>query len=218
MYTTKSVHYTCMYNAETNCTPIVQYHANIFHAHVTHIYMYIVYRGITYMYVCTVLSRVSTHERSKFMGEKLGGGGGTYTENLSTTDTLGPIKCVLISEMSSFQGANSTYKYEVGTWSSVLIREVSLIQRCPLRGVPLYTQTIGSSTMGCGRLLRTLQYMHSTLPYQAVHFLLDHSEEGGSPWVSGVNYRKVEEVGLDLGTEQHLPEDLCCSAVQGNNV
>ncbi len=28
--------------------------------------------------------------------------------------------------------------YEVGTWSSVLIREVSLIQGCPLRGVPLH--------------------------------------------------------------------------------
>ena len=36
------------------------------------------------------------------------------------------------------QGANNTYLYEVGTWSSVLIREVSLFQGCPLRGVPLY--------------------------------------------------------------------------------
>ncbi len=42
--------------------------------------------------------------------------------NLSNTDTLRPIKCVLIREVSSFQGANNTYLYEVG---SVLIREVS---------------------------------------------------------------------------------------------
>ncbi len=58
--------------------------------------------------------------------------------NLSNTDTLGPIKCVLIREMSSFQGVNNTHLYEFGTWSSILIREVSLIQGCPLREVPLY--------------------------------------------------------------------------------
>ncbi len=52
-------------------------------------------------------------------------------------DTLGPLKCVLIREVSSFQGANNTYLYEVGTWSSVMIREVSLIQGCPLGGFPL---------------------------------------------------------------------------------
>ncbi len=39
--------------------------------------------------------------------------------NLSDTDTLG------IGEVSSFQGENITYLYEVGTWSSVLIRDVS---------------------------------------------------------------------------------------------
>ncbi len=33
--------------------------------------------------------------------------------NLSNTDPLGPIKCVLIREVSSFQGANNLY--EVGT-------------------------------------------------------------------------------------------------------
>ncbi len=55
--------------------------------------------------------------------------------NLSNTDTLEPIKCVLIREVSSFQG--NTYLYEVGTWSSVLNREVSSFQGCPLRGVPL---------------------------------------------------------------------------------
>ncbi len=76
--------------------------------------------------------------------------------NLSNTDTLGPIKCVLIREVSSFQGANNIYEvgtwssvlirevssfqganniYEVGTWSSVLIREVTLILGCPLRGL-----------------------------------------------------------------------------------
>ncbi len=42
-------------------------------------------------------------------------------------------------EVSSFQWVNNTYLYEVGTWSSVLIREVSLIQGYPLRGGPLYT-------------------------------------------------------------------------------
>ena len=57
--------------------------------------------------------------------------------NPLNTDTLGPLKCVLVREVSSFQGANITYLYRVGTWSSVLIREVSAFQRCPLRGVPL---------------------------------------------------------------------------------
>ncbi len=49
----------------------------------------------------------------------------------------GPIQCVLIREVSSFQGENNTciYLYEVRTWSSVLSREVSLINS----GVPLYT-------------------------------------------------------------------------------
>ncbi len=51
-----------------------------------------------------------------------------------------PTKCVPIREGSSFQGANTTYLLEVGTSSSILIREVSLIQGCPLRGVPLYMQ------------------------------------------------------------------------------
>ncbi len=37
---------------------------------------------------------------------------------LSNTDTLGPLNCILIKEVSSFQGANSTYLYKVGTWSS----------------------------------------------------------------------------------------------------
>ncbi len=31
--------------------------------------------------------------------------------NLSYTDTLGLLKCVLINEVSSFQGANITYIY-----------------------------------------------------------------------------------------------------------
>ena len=49
----------------------------------------------------------------------------------SNTDTLGPLKCVLIRGVSSFQGANNTYLYEVGTWSSVLNKEVSSFQGCP---------------------------------------------------------------------------------------
>ncbi len=46
---------------------------------------------------------------------------------------LGP----LIREVSSYQGVNNTYIYEVGTWSSVLIREMSLIQGCPIRGASI---------------------------------------------------------------------------------
>ena len=45
--------------------------------------------------------------------------------NPSNRDTIGPLKCVLIREVSSFQGKNNTYLYIVGTWSSVLIKEVS---------------------------------------------------------------------------------------------
>jgi len=47
-------------------------------------------------------------------------------------------KMVLIREVSSFQGANNAYLYGVGTWSSVLIREVFSFPGFPLRGVPLY--------------------------------------------------------------------------------
>ena len=60
----------------------------------------------------------------------------------SNMDTLGPLKCVLIRGVSSFQGANNAYLYEVRTGSSVLIREVSSFQGCPLRGVPLYSQLV----------------------------------------------------------------------------
>ena len=56
---------------------------------------------------------------------------------LSNMDTRGTKICVLISEVSLFQGENM-YLYKVGTWSSVLINQVSLFQRCPLREVPLY--------------------------------------------------------------------------------
>jgi len=52
----------------------------------------------------------------------------------SNTDTLGSLKCALIRGVSSFQGANNTYLYEVGIWSSVLIREVSSFQVSFKRG------------------------------------------------------------------------------------
>ncbi len=67
--------------------------------------------------------------------------------NLSNMDTPGPINYLLIREVSSFQEANIAYLYEVGTWSSVLIREVSLIQGCPSRGVPVFSpgDSIGGS-------------------------------------------------------------------------
>ncbi len=48
--------------------------------------------------------------------------------NLSNTDTLGPIKYVLIRKVSSFQGTNNIHSYEVGTWSSVLCPDLG---RCP---------------------------------------------------------------------------------------
>ncbi len=44
---------------------------------------------------------------------------GSFRGTVEPLDTLGLIKCVLIREVSSFQGANNT-------WSSILIREVSL--------------------------------------------------------------------------------------------
>ncbi len=50
--------------------------------------------------------------------------------NLSNTNVLGPIKCALIREGGVLISGDKLY--EVGTWSSVLIREVSLIQWCPL--------------------------------------------------------------------------------------
>ena len=37
--------------------------------------------------------------------------------NPSNMDTLGPLQYVLIRGVSSFQGVNNTYLYEVGTWS-----------------------------------------------------------------------------------------------------
>ena len=72
------------------------------------------------------------------VGEGLRGVLLTIQWNLSNTDTIGLLNCVLIREVSSFQGVNNTYLYEVGTWSGVLIRGVSSFQRCPLGGVPLY--------------------------------------------------------------------------------
>ncbi len=49
---------------------------------------------------------------------------------------VGTWSSVLIREVSF----NRVFTvYEVGTWSSVLIREVSLIQGCPLRGFPWFT-------------------------------------------------------------------------------
>ncbi len=53
--------------------------------------------------------------------------------NLSNSDTLGQIKCVLIRGVSSFQGRTIHIYMKLGL---VLIREVSLIQGCPLRGEP----------------------------------------------------------------------------------
>jgi len=58
--------------------------------------------------------------------------------------------------VSSFQGANNTYLYEVGTWSSVLIREVSSFQGCRLRGVPLYIFSNTIYTVGLDLLFIAL--------------------------------------------------------------
>ena len=52
------------------------------------------------------------------------------------------LKCsyigVLFSEMSSFQRLKEWYILGVG--KSVLFREVSSVQECPCRGVPVYVQ------------------------------------------------------------------------------
>ena len=60
--------------------------------------------------------------------------------NLSYADALGTKTIVLISEVSLFQGENNMYLYKIGAHdqSSVPINQLSLFQRCPLRGVPLY--------------------------------------------------------------------------------
>ena len=58
--------------------------------------------------------------------------------NLYNTDTLGTKIIVQISEVSLFQGENNMYLYKVGTQLNVLINQVFLFQKCPLREVPLY--------------------------------------------------------------------------------
>ena len=74
--------------------------------------------------------------------------------NLSIVDTTGPRKFALIREVSLFQslicmgplirevflfqGMVCAQKYAIGTSETVLIREVSLFQRFPLRNIPLY--------------------------------------------------------------------------------
>ena len=50
--------------------------------------------------------------------------------NLSNTDPLEPLKCVLIRKTSSFQGVKNTYLCDVWTWSSVLRTEL----KCKLKG------------------------------------------------------------------------------------
>ena len=56
-------------------------------------------------------------------------------------DTLGTKTCVLISEVYLFQGKNNMYSYKVGIQSSVLVNQMSLFRRCPLRelGSTVYT-------------------------------------------------------------------------------
>ncbi len=78
--------------------------------------------------------------------------------NLSNTDNLGPIKCVLIRELSS----QYIYIYEVGSWSSVLIREMSLIQGYLLikKGSTVYHR-ISKSGGEC--LLGTIFYAKSSI-------------------------------------------------------
>ena len=58
----------------------------------------------------------------------------TLCSGTSNADTIRLLKCVMIREVSSFQGVNNTYLYEVGIWLTVLIRKVST---CPLGGVSL---------------------------------------------------------------------------------
>ncbi len=104
--------------------------------------------------------------------------------NLSNTDTLGPIKCVLVREVFSFHGANNTYLYEVGTWSSVLIKEASLVQGCQLRGVPLY--------MYLHSMLHLLWYPPPPLPH--IITLHPQPEEGDRSQLITIRFKWNREV------------------------
>ncbi len=59
---------------------------------------------------------------------------------------------------------------------------------------------------------------HLICTYQVIHLLFEHFVEHGRTRVPGVHHGKVEEDWMDFRTVEHLPEDLCCSAVQGNNI
>ncbi len=45
-------------------------------------------------------------------------------DSSATSPIWAPIKCALIREVSSFQEANSTYSYEVGTWPIILFQHL----------------------------------------------------------------------------------------------
>ena len=55
---------------------------------------------------------------------------------------LGPVYIVIMSEVSLFE--NNMYFYRVGTQSSVLINQVTLFQRCPLRENKLFLSNFQS--------------------------------------------------------------------------
>ena len=58
--------------------------------------------------------------------------------NLSNLDTNGTEESVFVSEVSSFQKLKCMARVVVGAGKGVLFGDVSLVQVCPYRGVPLY--------------------------------------------------------------------------------
>ena len=105
---------------------------------VVHIHTCSLKNGYTYtcMYVYVVHMYIHVRRGQAFHEVQLKYG--TCMCNFSIVDTTGPRKCVLIREVSLFQRLICTQKYAIGTSETILSREVSLFESCPLRDVPLY--------------------------------------------------------------------------------
>ncbi len=119
------------------------------------------------------------------------------------------MKCVLIREVSSFQGANNTYLCEVGTWSSVLIREVSLIQGCLLRGVPLYYPVPTHSVLSPSSL--SLHRLCSAPSWTITSLLLTLWSSSLSTWLSSVSSLPPSADSLAILVSQKGGVDRRCS-------
>ena len=91
----------------------------------------------------------------------------------SNTDTLGSLE--LYREVSSFQGTNNTYLYDAGTWSGVLIRNLSSFQTCPLGEVPpCYTFESIQLPWWCSQSLCTPSHClcKTIFPYKECNILI----------------------------------------------